>query len=442
MSDIKNVIIMGAAGRDFHDFLTFFKNNNNYNVVCFTAEQIPGISGRKLPKEIAGSKYPKGIPISQEKDLPKLIKKYKVDEVVLSYSDLKHEDVMHKASIVLSSGANFRLLSYDQTSLKSKKPIISVCAVRTGCGKSQVSRKIALMLKKAGKKVVAIRHPMPYGDLNKQRVQRFATYEDLEKAKCTIEEREEYEPHIRNGIIVYAGVDFKAILSLAEKEADVIIWDGGNNDVPFYKSDLKIVVVDPFRAGHEVNYHPGEENFRLADVIIINKMDSAPKSGVDTILSNIKKLESEQKRKITVIKARSKITLSENINLKNKRVLVVEDGPTLTHGGMKIGAGEVIAKRLGMKIVSPKKYAVGSIKKVYEKFQLSEILPAMGYSKEQVHELQSTINKVPCEYVIDGSPIDLSRLIKVNKKVINVFYDLDEIGVPNLNSVLRKYKFI
>ena len=453
---VKNLIITGAAGRDFHDFLVYFKNNSNYNVVAFTAEQIPGIDKRRFPKELAGSRYPKGIPIFQEKDLTKLIKKFNIDLVTLNHSDLSHTRVMHEASVVLSAGANYMMLSYEQTSLKSIKPVISVTAVRTGCGKSQVSRKICRIVKASGKRIVLIRHPMPYGDLNKQRVQRFEKYEDLDKHKCTIEEREEYEFPIKNGIVVYAGVDYEAILRMAEKEADIILWDGGNNDVPFYKSDLKFVVLDPFRAGHEISYHPGEENFRLADVFILNKMDSAPKEGINTILTNIKNLENETKKKRILIKANSEIkqqinhnntNINKNINgeidIRGKRVLVVEDGPTLTHGGMSIGAGEVYAKRQGAIIVDPRKYAVGSLKEVYKKFtQLSNVLPAMGYSKKQIKELEKTVNRVPCDYILDGSPFDISRLIKVKKPVINLGYELDEIGMPDLKSILKKYKFI
>ena len=453
---VKNVIITGAAGRDFHDFLVYFKNNPNYNVVAFTAEQIPVIDKRRFPKELAGPRYPKGIPIFPEKDLTKLIKKFNIDLVTLNHSDLSHTRVMHEASVVLSAGANYMMLSYEQTSLKSIKPVISVTAVRTGCGKSQVSRKICRIVKASGKRIVLIRHPMPYGDLNKQRVQRFEKYEDLDKHKCTIEEREEYEFPIKNGIIVYAGVDYEAILRMAEKEADIILWDGGNNDVPFYKSDLKFVVLDPFRAGHEISYHPGEENFRLADVFILNKMDSAPKEGINTILTNIKNLENETKKKRILIKANSEIkqqinhnntNINKNINgeidIRGKRVLVVEDGPTLTHGGMSIGAGEVYAKRQGAIIVDPRKYAVGSLKEVYKKFtQLSNVLPAMGYSKKQIKELEKTVNRVPCDYILDGSPFDISRLIKVKKPVINLGYELDEIGMPDLKSILKKYKFI
>ncbi len=451
---VKNLIITGAAGRDFHDFLVYFKNNPHYNVVAFTAEQIPGIEKRKFPKELAGDKYPKGIPIFLEKDLPKLIKKFNVDLVTFNHSDLNHKQVMHEASVALSAGANYMFLSYEHTSLKSIKPVISVCAVRTGCGKSQVSRKICRIIKASGKKIVLVRHPMPYGDLNKQRVQRFEKYEDLDKHKCTIEEREEYEFPIKNGIVVYAGVDYEAILRQAEKEADIILWDGGNNDVPFFKSDLMFVVLDPFRAGHELSYHPGEENFRLADVFIINKMDSAPKEGINTILENIRNLEKETRKKRTIIKANSEIKQQLNnknnnkeISIRGKKVLVVEDGPTLTHGGMSIGAGEVYVKRKGAKIIDPRKYAVGSIKEVYKKFtQLSEVLPAMGYSKKQIKELEKTINnsirKENCDYVVDGSPFDISRVMKINKPVINLGYELDEIGMPDLKSILKKYRFI
>lgn len=434
---MKNVIIMGAAGRDFHDFLSFYKDNKEYRVVAFTAEQIPGISKRKFPASLAGRRYPKGIPIYKESELPKLIKRLKVDEVVLSYSDLSHENVMHKASIVLAAGASFRLLSYHQTKLKSKKPIISVCAVRTGCGKSQVSRRLAEVLKTAGKRVTLIRHPMPYGDLAKQKVQRFATPKDLDKHKCTIEEREEYRQYVDRGFVIYAGVDYKEILKQAEKESDVIIWDGGNNDVPFYQSDLHIVVVDPHRAGHALQYHPGEENFRLADVIIINKMDTAIKKDVETVLKNIRKYTNAE-----VVKANSKITVDNPKLVRNKRVLVVEDGPTLTHGGMAFGAGAVAAKRLRAKIVNPKGYASGSLKNLYVKYPtLGHVLPAMGYSKKQMAELQATINKAGVDAVIDGSPANLSELLKINKPMVNVSYELDERG-KTLKSILKKRKFI
>lgn len=431
---------MGAAGRDFHDFLTVFKDDPDYKVVAFTAEQIPGISGRVFPRKLAGSRYPKGIPIYPERNLVKIIKKEKVDECVLSYSDLNHIDVMHKASRVLAAGANFRLLSYEQTALKSNKPVISVCAVRTGCGKSQVARKISLLLKEAGKKVVVIRHPMPYGDLAKQEVQRFETYKDLKN--CTIEEREEYEPHIRNDIVVFAGIDSQEVLLQAESEADVIIWDGGNNDVPFFKSDLHIVVVDPLRPGNEMMYHPGEENLRLADVVIINKMDSAKKINVDEVLKNIHKIEQETGKKI-IIKAESDIKVDRPGLIWRSDVLVIEDGPTLTHGDMRIGAGQVAAKRLKGRIVEPAPYAVGSIKEVYKKYpSLRQILPAMGYSKKQINELRKTIKNVPCDAVVDGSPFDIARLLKMDKPVADVTYELKEIGRPNLRTVLKKKRYI
>ncbi|MDP4012299.1 MAG: GTPase [Candidatus Nanoarchaeia archaeon] len=433
---------MGAAGRDFHDFLTIFKDNKEYEVVAFTAEQIPGIEKRRFPKQLAGKRYKKGIPIYPERILPKLIKELNVDEVILSYSDLKHEDVMHKASMVLAAGANFKLLSYKKTSLKSKKKIISVCAVRTGCGKSQISRRIATLLKRAGKKVVVVRHPMPYGNLVKQRVQRFASMKDLDKANCTIEEREDYEPHIKMGSVVYAGVDYKEILKRAEKEADIILWDGGNNDVPFYKSDLHIVVTDPFRANHEYLYHPGEENFRLADVVVINKINDAPKSGVNKILNNIKILEKETGKKITIIKTKSIITVDKPELIKNKKVLVVEDGPTLTHGGMSTGAGTVMARKLKARIVDPKKYAVGSLKEIYKKYpHLDKILPAIGYGRKQISDFKKTIEKIPCDSVIDGSPFDLFKLLKIKKPVANVSYESEEVGI-NLKTILKNKKFI
>ncbi|MFQ5621289.1 MAG: cyclic 2,3-diphosphoglycerate synthase [Candidatus Nanoarchaeia archaeon] len=435
---MKNVIIMGAAGRDFHDFLTYFKDNKHYKVVGFTASQIPGIAKRKFPAALAGKRYPKGIPIFPAKQLPKLIKKLKVDEVVLSYSDLPHEHVMHKASKALAAGANFRLLSYKKTALKSKKKIISVCAVRTGCGKSQVSRKIVHILKHAGLKVVQVRHPMPYGDLAKQAVQRFGSLRDLDKANCTIEEREEYESPIRQGITVYAGVDYKAILRKAEKEADVIIWDGGNNDVPFFKSDLHIVVVDPLRAGHEMTYHPGEENFRLADVIVINKIDSAKPDQIKQIEETIKNVRKGNLP--IVIKAESTILVNKPEVARGKKVLVVEDGPTLTHGGMAFGAGEVAARKLKCKVINPRPYAVGSIKQIFKKFKtLGNVVPAMGYSHEQTRELQRTINNAPVDVVIDGSPSDLAHLLKVNKPIVNVEYEIREKGKINLKKILRKF---
>jgi len=434
---MKNVLILGAAGRDFHNFNVVYRDNPNYNVVAFTATQIPDIAGRKYPAALAGKLYSKGIPIYDEAEMTDLIKKLKVDEVVFAYSDVKHETVMNRASQAMAAGANFTLLGPRDTMIPSKKPVLSVCAVRTGSGKSQTSRKAALILKKKGRKVVVIRHPMPYGDLVEQKVERFGTYEDLKKFKCTIEEREEYEPHIKEGIVVYAGVDYGAILEEAEKEADVILWDGGNNDFSFYKSDLEIVVADPFRAGHELLYHPGETNFRRADVIIINKMNTAPKEGILTVMANIKAVNP----KATVIKANSKIIVQDGEQIRGKRVLVVEDGPTLTHGGMTLGAGIKAAEMFGAReIIDPRPYAVGSIKDTFKKYgHLDKVLPAMGYGDKQTKELNATINKIKCDLVISATPIDLNKLIKTDKKLLVVGYELDEIGKPNLEEVLKKF---
>jgi len=430
------VIIMGAAGRDFHDFNTFFRDNSDYEVVCFTATQIPNISGRKYPKELTGKLYPNGIPIFPEEQLPGLIKKHNVDEVVFSYSDISHEYVMHKASLVLDCGAKFTLLGSRFTQIKSKKPIISVCAVRTGSGKSQTSRKIVDILKKKGKKVVAIRHPMPYGDLRKQIWQRFATYEDMIKHKCTIEEREEYEPYVERGLVVFSGVDYGKILEEAEKEAEIIIWDGGNNDYPFYKPDLHFVVVDPLRPGHEIKYHPGETNARMADVIIINKMNTAKPEDIETVEKNVKEINPNA----VVIKANSAITVDEPEKIKGKRVVIVEDGPTLTHGEMIFGAGVIAAKNHGCEIVDPRPHAVGSIKETYKKFShLGALLPAMGYGKKQIRELEQTINACDCDVVVVGTPIDLTKILKVNKPAVRVRYDLEEIGKPDLKDVLKKF---
>jgi predicted GTPase len=434
---MKKVIIMGAAGRDFHNFNVYFRNNPDYRVVAFTATQIPDIEGRKYPAELAGKLYPKGIPIYAEADLDSLIREHKVDDVHFAYSDVPHEYVMNKASQVMAVGANFVLLGPDDTMIKSKKPVVSVCAVRTGSGKSQTSRKVALLLKAKGRKVAAIRHPMPYGDLVKQKVQRFAAYSDLDKHECTIEEREEYEPHIDQGIIVYAGVDYGAILRQAEKEADVILWDGGNNDFSFYKSDLEIVVADPHRAGHELRYHPGETNFRRAQVIVINKMDTAPQNQVDIVLANIKKFNPKAK----VIRANSKLTVEDSGAIAGKRVLVIEDGPTVTHGGMKYGAGTVAAQKFGAaEIVDPRPYAVGSIKKTFEKYNhLDRVLPAMGYGAKQTRELDETIDRIDCDLIVSGTPIDLNRVISPNKKILRVRYELEEIGSPTLKDVLKGF---
>ena len=434
---MKKVIIMGAAGRDFHNFNTYFRDNPNFQVVAFTASQIPDIEGRKYPSSLAGKLYPDGIPIYAEEELEALIKKHGATKVYFSYSDVSHEYVMHKASQVQAAGASFVLLGPVDTMVKSKKPVVSVCAVRTGSGKSQTSRKAALILKKKGRRVAVIRHPMPYGDLAKQKIQRFATYEDMAKNECTIEEREEYEPHVKHGIIVYAGVDYEAILREAEKEADVILWDGGNNDVPFYTPDLEIVVVDPHRAGHELLYYPGETNFRRADVLIINKLDTAAKENVDKVIENIKAVNPAA----TVIRARSPISVQNGGEITGKRVLVIEDGPTVTHGGMAFGAGIVAASKYGAaEVVDPRPFAVGSIKKTFEKYRhLDKVLPAMGYGETQVKELAETINRIDCDLIISGTPIDLNRLIKTRQPMLPVEYELEEIGSPTLEDVLERF---
>ncbi len=434
---MKKVIILGAAGRDFHNFNTYFRDNPAYRVVAFTATQIPDIEGRKYPAALAGKLYPKGIPIFAEAELDELIAAHKVDDVHLAYSDLPHEYVMQKASQVLADGANFVLLGPDDTMIKSKKPVVSVCAVRTGSGKSQTSRKVATILKEKGRRVVAIRHPMPYGDLVKQKVQRFASYADLDKHECTIEEREEYEPHIDRGIIVYAGVDYGAILRQAEKEADVILWDGGNNDFSFYRSDLEIVVADPHRAGHELSYYPGAVNFRRAKVIVINKMDTATQEGIDLVLANAKKVNP----KATIIRANSPTIVKDGGRITGKRVLVIEDGPTLTHGGMKYGAGIVAAKKYGAAaIIDPRPFAVGSIRKTFEKYNhLADVLPAMGYGEKQTRELAQTIEAIDCDLVVSATPIDITRVIKVSKPILRVGYELEEIGTPTLKDVLKKF---
>jgi len=434
MDKIK-VIIMGAAGRDFHDFNVFFRNHPEYEVVAFTATQIPNIEGRVYPKELAGEYYPSGIPIFAEEELPELIKKFRVDRVVFAYSDVPHEYVMHKASITMANGADFWLLGPESTMVRSIKPVISVCAVRTGSGKSQTTRKVVKILREMGKKVVSIRHPMPYGDLAAQAVQRFATYEDLTKHKCTIEEREEYEPHIDLGAIIYAGVDYEKILRQAEKEADFIVWDGGNNDFPFYQSNLKIVVADPLRPGHELTYHPGETNFRSADVIVINKEDSASLEAIDLVRRHVYEVNPNA----IIVDAVSPIYVDRGEIIKGKRVLVVEDGPTLTHGGMSFGAGFVAAKKWGAKeIVSPVPYAVGTIKATYEKYsQTKDVLPAMGYSESQIGELEETINTAPVDVVIVGTPIDLRRVIKLNKPAVRIEYELQEVGKPDLKDIIK-----
>jgi predicted GTPase len=427
---------MGAAGRDFHNFNVYFRNNSHYQVVAFTATQIPGIEGRIYPPELSGPQYPIGIPIFAEEQLPQLIKRYDVDQVVFAYSDVSDEYVMHKASLVLANGADFRLMGPKSTMLKAKVPVVAVCAVRTGSGKSQTSRRVGLILKKNGYKVAAIRHPMPYGNLAEQVWQRFATYEDLDKYDCTIEEREEYEPHIDKGIIVYAGVDYEKILREAEKEADIIIWDGGNNDIPFCKPDLLITVADPHRPGHELTYYPGETNLRMADIVIINKADTATPENIETVRKNTKTVNPDA----TIIEAASPITVDNPDIIKGKRVLVVEDGPTLTHGNMSYGAGVIVAKKLGAgELVDPRPFAVGSIVTAFKKFQhLGPLLPALGYGKEQIQELQETINDTPCDVVVIGTPIDLRRVLNINKPAVRAKYELQELGSPTLEDVLRE----
>jgi predicted GTPase len=431
------VIIMGAAGRDFHNFNVYFRNNDAYEVVAFTATQIPGIEGRTYPSELAGSNYPKGIPIYPEEELPTLIKEYDVDEVVFAYSDVSHEYVMHKASIALSNGADFRLMGPKTTMLKAKVPVVSVGAVRTGSGKSQTSRQVAKILKNKSLRVVAIRHPMPYGDLTKQICQRFASYEDLDKYQCTIEEREEYEPHIDNGIIVYAGVDYEKILHETEKEADIIVWDGGNNDIPFYKPDLHIVVADPHRAGHELTYHPGEANLRMANVVIINKVDTAQPENVEKVKENINKVNPNA----LILEAASPLTADNPELIKGKRALVIEDGPTLTHGNMPYGAGTIMAQKSGAsEIVDPRPYAVGSIKEAYKTYtHLGKLLPALGYGEKQIAELKETIDRTPCDVVVIGTPVDLRRVMTLSKPTVRVKYELQVLGPISLEQILEEF---
>ncbi|NWG11787.1 GTPase [Candidatus Bathyarchaeota archaeon] len=431
------VVIMGAAGRDFHNFNVYFRNNYAYEVVAFTATQIPGIKGRIYPTELAGLNYPKGIPIFSEEELPKLIKEHDVDRVVFAYSDVSHESVMHKASIALANGADFCFMGPKTTMLKAQVPVVSISAVRTGSGKSQTSRQVAKILKNKGLRVVVIRHPMPYGDLRKQISQRYASYEDLDKHQCTIEEREEYEPHIDNGIIVYAGVDYEKILREAEQEADVIVWDGGNNDLPFYKPDLHIVVADPHRAGHEVTYHPGETNLRMANVVIINKVDTADPKKVEQVKESVKTINPDA----TVLDAASPLTADNPDLITGKRVLVIEDGPTLTHGNMPYGAATIMARRLGAsEIVDPKPYAVGSIKETYKEYvHLGTILPALGYSDKQIAELKETIDRTPCDVVVIGTPIDLRRVITISKPTVRVKYELQVLGPISFEQVLEEF---
>lgn len=430
----RRVVIMGAAGRDFHNFNVIYRDNKDYEVIAFTATQIPDIAGRKYPAELAGKLYPNGIPIYAESELPRLLEEFDVHEVVFSYSDVPHEYVMHRASEVIANGANFTLLSGPKTMIESTKPVVAICAVRTGCGKSQTTRRVSEILKSAGKKVAAIRHPMPYGDLVKQRVQRFANLEDLKKHDCTIEEMEEYEPHIRIGNIVFAGVDYEAILHEAEKEADVILWDGGNNDMPFYKPDVMITVADPLRSGHETTYHPGEANILLSDVVVINKIDSADPDDVTDLRESIRM----RNPNAMIVEAASPIAVEDPALIQDKRALVIEDGPTLTHGEMAYGAGIVAAEKFGASdVVDPREFTVGSITDTFEKYpDMGILLPAMGYGEQQMKDLEATIANTDCDVVIIGTPIDLRRVIKISQPSVRVTYDLQEIGRPNLEDAL------
>ena len=434
----QKVIIAGAAGRDFHDFNTAFRDDENYRVVAFTATQIPNIDGRRYPSALSGSLYPEGIPIYPESQLEELIQEHQADEVVFSYSDVTHEYVMHLASRVLAAGAGFRLMNPRQTMLKSSKPIVSVCAVRTGCGKSQTSRRVLEILQNelGYERVVAVRHPMPYGDLAKQAVQRFATYTDMDEADCTIEEREEYEPYVARGAVIYAGVDYEAILREAEKEADVIIWDGGNNDLPFYLSDFHIVVVDPHRPGHELRYHPGETNLRLAAAVVINKVDTADNANIITVQQNVRQVNPGA----VIVRAASPIFVDDPAAIRGKKVLVVEDGPTLTHGEMAYGAGVVAANYFdAAEIIDPRPYAVRSIAATYEKYPgTGAVLPAMGYGGDQMADLEETINASPVDMVIIATPIDLGKIINIKLPHQRVRYELQEIGQPTLTELLRE----
>ena len=436
----KNVIIIGAAGRDFHNFNTCYRNNEFYNVLAFTAAQIPDIDGRKYPKELAGKLYPDGIPIFAEEDLPGLIKELKADDCVFSYSDVTYQKVMSVSAIVNAAGANFVLLGPADTMIKSTKPVIAVGAIRTGCGKSQTSRRVIELLMGKGLKVVAIRHPMPYGDLNAQKVQRFAEVKDLEKHKCTVEEMEEYEPHVVRGNVIYAGVDYEEIIRAAEKDpkgCDLILWDGGNNDFPFYKPDLMITVTDPHRAGHELRYYPGEVTLRIADVVIINKMDSAPPEAIQIVRESIEKVNPNA----IVIDGASPIKVDDPSIIKGKKVLVVEDGPTLTHGEMKIGAGVVAARKFGAaELVDPRPFTVGKMSETFRIYpDIGTLLPAMGYGAEQLHDMEKTIDNTVCDSVIIATPIDLNRIIKIKKPNTRVYYDLQEIGFPNLSEVINDF---
>jgi predicted GTPase len=432
---MRKTIIMGAGGRDFHNFNVVYRHDPETEVVAFTATQIPGIADRVYPASLAGERYPEGIPIRAESELPELVRAEHVDEVVLSYSDLAHVEVMHKASIALAAGADFTLLGPRRTMLRSTKPVVAVCAVRTGCGKSQTSRKVGRTLLDAGLKVALVRHPMPYGDLEAMRVQRFATLAEIDASHPTVEEREEYEEPVRMGMVMYAGVDYEAILRQAEEEADVVIWDGGNNDFPFFAPDLLIVVADPLRAGHELLYHPGEVNLRLADVVVVSKLDSAEVHNVETVVRNVEATNPDAQ----IVLASSPPVLDPGPDLDGARVLVVDDGPTLTHGGMPFGAGLVAARRAGAAtVVDPRPYAVGSIAEVLAAWpQLTNVLPAMGYSDAQLRDLEATINATPCDVVVTGTPIDLGRLVRSRHPIRHVRYELEEVGRPTLQDVLE-----
>ncbi len=429
----KNVLIIGAAGRDFHNFNTYFRDNEDYNVLAFTAAQIPDIDGRKYPAELAGSLYPDGIPIYAEEELVRLIKELEIEDCIFSYSDVPYQYVMSKSALINAAGANFVLLGPSKTQIKSTKPLIAVGAVRTGCGKSQTSRRIVELLMEAGLKVVVIRHPMPYGDLIAQKVQRFATVEDLKKHKCTIEEMEEYEPHVVRGNVIYSGVDYEAIVRAAENDpdgCDVILWDGGNNDFPFYKPDMMVTVVDPHRPGHELNYYPGEATLRMADVVVINKIDSASPENIQIVRESIFKVAPNA----AVVDGASPLTIDKPELVRGKRCLVIEDGPTLTHGEMKIGAGTVAALKCGAgELVDPRQYAVGRLSETFETYpNIGTLLPAMGYGDEQIKDLEKTIASTPCDIVVIATPIDLKRMVKIDKPTVKVGYDLQEIGTPNL----------
>ncbi len=433
----RRLLIMGAAGRDFHNFNTCFRDREDVEVICFTATQIPDIQDRRYPAQLAGKLYPQGIPIHDEARLVSLIKEHRIEEVIFSYSDVSHEYLMHRASAVMAAGASFTLIGTQPTMIASTKPVVAICAVRTGAGKSQTTRRVAEYLKSMGKKLVAVRHPMPYGDLAAQAVQRFASYEDLDRHHCTIEEREEYEPHLKMGTIVYAGVDYAAILEKAQAEADVVLWDGGNNDTPFYKPDLHIVVADPLRPGHEVKYYPGETNVRMADVVVINKIGTARPEDVESVRRSIREVNPQAE----IIDAASPIFVEDASMIRGKRVLCIEDGPTLTHGGMTIGAGVVAAQRFGAKaIVDPRPFLRGSLIDTFKKYpDIGTLLPAMGYGEKQTRDLEATINATDCDAVIIATPIDLRRLVKLNKPATRVTYELQEIGQPTLLDFLKRF---